>query len=216
MAETYKLCYFDSRGFAEVTRLQFALKEQKFEDCRWTREEWGPDSKYKKEAPFGQGPYLIYTNNGETVKIGQSHAIACFVGRQLGLYGKTNLDAAVIDQVIGLYKDLIAVWMKLRSQAPDDKDKQEEMKKKLKEEDFPKIFGDFVKLINANPAKSGYFVQNEISVADIYIYDLVYQLKVQDTFDAASKFPEIKTLYDNVDSNPKIAAYVKTRKQTEM
>ena len=35
-----KLCYFDARGFAEVSRLVLALSGQKYEDFRWPREDW--------------------------------------------------------------------------------------------------------------------------------------------------------------------------------
>lgn len=37
----YKLYYFNARGRAEPTRLCFAAAEVKYEDVRFTFEEWG-------------------------------------------------------------------------------------------------------------------------------------------------------------------------------
>ena len=36
----YKLCYFNGRGLAEVSRWILAIAGQEFEDIRWEREEW--------------------------------------------------------------------------------------------------------------------------------------------------------------------------------
>jgi len=202
-----KICYFDARGLAEVSRLVLTLAGQKFEDIRWTREDW---PKYKPEAPFGQGPYLVY--NGK--KIGQSAAMACFLAREFGLYGKTNSEAAVVDQVIHIYRDMMFAWQKVLYE-PDEAKKAENAKKIMGEEGFPKYYGHFAKLLKDN-GNNGHFIGDSITLADLYVYDSMFQVKKVATYDAAAAYPELKKLYDIVDSNPKIQAYVAQRKDTPM
>ena len=47
-----KLYYFDLRGRAETPRLVMKLGGKKFEDVRFSIEEWG--AKYKAMSPSGQ------------------------------------------------------------------------------------------------------------------------------------------------------------------
>ena len=51
----YGLHYFNARGRAEGIRLIFAQAGQKFEDHRYTYEEW---AKLKSQMPLGQIPVL--------------------------------------------------------------------------------------------------------------------------------------------------------------
>ncbi|VDM69938.1 unnamed protein product [Strongylus vulgaris] len=73
----YKLTYFDGRGAAEVIRQIFVLADEKFEDVRYTHEEW---PKHKSEMPFGQMPVLEIDGQ----QLAQSHAIARFLAKRFG------------------------------------------------------------------------------------------------------------------------------------
>lgn len=54
----------------------------------------------------------------------------------------------------------------------------------------------------------------QLTLADIYVYDLVYQLKKVRNYDALTKFPTLGSLKSKVEGNPDIAKYLSTRKDT--
>jgi Glutathione S-transferase, N-terminal domain len=54
-SNTYRLHYFDGRGRAEMIRLIFVQAGQKFEDVRFTFDEWPA---LKSQMPLGQAPVL--------------------------------------------------------------------------------------------------------------------------------------------------------------
>ena len=94
MSQKFKLVYYNFTGRAELARYMFAVAGQEFEDVRFEREDW---PKYKDGTPFGQVPVLEVTEDGKTVQIAQSLAIARFLGKKFGLYGKNDLEMAEID-----------------------------------------------------------------------------------------------------------------------
>ena len=82
---TYKLYYFNVRGFAEVSRLIFAAAGEQFEDIRYEREHW---PEHKAEMPLGQMPVLEV----DGVKLPQSAAIARFLAKRFNLAGKDDFE----------------------------------------------------------------------------------------------------------------------------
>jgi len=198
--------YFDARGRAEIIRLVLTLAGQDFDDVRFSREEW---PKYKEAAPFGQAPFAEYKGK----KYGQSDAIASFFAEEFSLYGKTNLDRLRIDEVIGLSNDLMQVGMKVYFEL--DETKKAELDKKLMEEDLPKYLGYFQRLVQEN-SPNGVFVGRELTLADLYVYDQMFQLKKTRNYDAAEKFADLKALKDRVESDPRLKTYLANRKDTAM
>lgn len=69
----YKLFYFNLRGRCEIIRLLFYAAGQKFEDVRFSRDNW---PEYKAKAPFGQCPYLEIKEGPNTFVLAQSIAIS--------------------------------------------------------------------------------------------------------------------------------------------
>nr|KAG5699875.1 hypothetical protein BaRGS_034649 [Batillaria attramentaria] len=200
-----KFFYFDARGRGEVCRLVLALAGKEYEDIRWTREQW-QEGTYKADAPFGQAPYIDIDGK----KYGQSSAIATYLAKEFGLYGKSNVDALRIDEVVQLHGDVMQVLIKGFTE--QDETKKAELGKKLVEEELPKFFGFFQKLLRENG--TGVFVGKELTLADLYVYDLMFSLKKLRDFDAAAKYPELKTLQEKVESNPRLKAYLDNRKET--
>jgi len=200
-----KLVYFDVRGRAELIRLVLSLSGQTFEDVRCSREDW---PKYKPDAPFGQGPYADI--NGQ--KYGQSAALATYFARENNLYGKSNLDALRIDEVQGLSQD---IWSAVGQVIFEkDEDKKAEISKKLHEDHFPRLFGSFRDLLNKN-SPNGVIVGNELTLADLCVFDMMYSMLKIQKYDAADAFPELKALQEKVKANPKIKAYLEKREDTE-
>ncbi|ESO95810.1 hypothetical protein LOTGIDRAFT_99844, partial [Lottia gigantea] len=71
---TYRLHYFDVRGRGEGIRLLFAASGQKYEDKRYTRDEW---NLFKPRTPFSQMPVLEIDGK----LYGQSGAIGQYLAR---------------------------------------------------------------------------------------------------------------------------------------
>jgi glutathione S-transferase len=99
MAPAYKLTYFDSRGLTEASRLLFKYGDIDFEDVRIKREEW---PQLKETTPFGQLPVLEYKGR----KVGQSIAIARYVGKLVKLAGNDDWENLEIDAVVDTFNDM--------------------------------------------------------------------------------------------------------------
>ncbi|CAD5227899.1 unnamed protein product [Bursaphelenchus xylophilus] len=97
----YKFYYFEVRGVGEPARMAFHYGGIPFEDIRVPQQEW-PD--LKKKMPQGTVPCL-FIDNGK-IKLSQSSAIALYIGRKVGLAGRTELEMARVEEAIATYKDL--------------------------------------------------------------------------------------------------------------
>ncbi|GFO21745.1 glutathione s-transferase [Plakobranchus ocellatus] len=198
----YKLTYFDGRGRAEIIRLILTYAGQKFDDNRVGGEVW---AKFKPSTPFGQLPVLEIDGN----MYAQSTAIANHLAREFGLYGRSNLDAFEIDQVVCLMQDFWSAVTKVYGEK--DEAKKAELMGKFTQEEVPKFLGLLEKLLKQN--SSGCFVGSDITLADLFVYDLLWNLKSK-LADVFEKYPLVNGHQDKVGSVPQIKAYVAARKPT--
>ncbi|KAK3094002.1 hypothetical protein FSP39_022790 [Pinctada imbricata] len=99
----YKLTYFNSRGFAEVSRIILKLKEQDFEDVRVDSETW---PKMKQDTPQGKLPVLEVDGK----KIPQSSAIYRYLAGEFdtpqGKLPVLEVDGRKIPQSAAIYRYL--------------------------------------------------------------------------------------------------------------
>merc|ERR1711936_1004180 len=180
-----KITYFDFKGRAEISRLILAAGGKKYTDDRFVEGQWAkPET--KANTPFGQVPVL--TVGGK--QYGQSLAIATYLAKECGLYGKSNLEQLAIDQYAQLAGDLLNGGVKAMI-CKDEKEKAE-LWKKFKEEDSPKYFAWFEKAIGDNG--SGFMVGSSMTLAD----------KVC----SMEAYPKLKALCDKVAANPGIKAHL--------
>ena len=93
---------------------------------------------------------------------------------RFGLVGKTDLDAAEADQTIDAIKDLWNIVTPMVKE--QDNVKRADMKKKLETETMP----SWLKMMeNLLTSKGGiYFAGNQLTWADIAMYDTLELLKV--------------------------------------
>ncbi|KAK7102161.1 glutathione S-transferase-like [Littorina saxatilis] len=201
-----KLVYFDIRGRGEPSRLVLAAAGQQWDDVRIPRDQWSSSSE-KANSPYGQVPYLVY--KGKTY--GQSNAIANFLAREFGLYGKSNLEALRIDEVEGLVGDLIQTMVKARFE--QDEAKKAELEKKLATEDLPKFLGLFEKLLKDNGSK-GFFVGNSVTLADLDVFNITDTL-LKVNADILASCPELQKLRSKVADHPKVKTYLASRKDSD-
>ncbi|XP_031552994.1 uncharacterized protein LOC116290139 [Actinia tenebrosa] len=203
---SYKLHYFNARGRAEITRLCFAAAGVKYEDIRYTREEW---LKKKEEglSPMGYLPMLEVDGK----KVCESMAIARYVAREHGLCPSDSFEIAQCDQICDAFGDLLGKLVKFHYE------KDEERKKTFKEEfdstHLPAFLTKMTALLKSNNEGKGFFVGNKFSYADIVILHCCGMAPIQS---AVEKFPEIKAHYGRIGEIPGIKEWIKNRPDTPM
>ena len=150
---------------AETSRLALFIGEIEFEDFRPSKEELAT-MRNEGIFPFGQFPVLQV--DGKT--IAQTGAIARFCGKLSGLYPTENdFYAAKVDEVIDLATDITA---KIRpSLIEKNPEKRMEMRRELSETVLPQWLG-FMETLLENNGKTGYFVDDSLTVADLAAWRL--------------------------------------------
>lgn len=202
MAEhNISILYFDGKGRAEGARLILAAAGKKYEDVRFSEEEW---PKYKPLAPFGQCPLLKVDGK----YYAQSPAIKAYLAREFGFHGKTNLESLAIDQIVNLVEDYTTVCVgAIFTESEPEKSKAKEKNA----EAAPKFKDNLEKLLK--DSKSGYFVGDRLTLADIVVFD-VFTGMCSSGVSIDDGHPLLKKNIGLVRSNKNIAAYEASRKVT--
>ena len=161
---------------AEVARLSLYIGNIPFEDYRIEGEDYDKFKKTgelpnKKIAPFKQLPVLDVDGN----IFAQTGAIARFCGKLSGLYPKNDeYKAALIDQIIEGAQDInYLVTLSGRDKDPERKKTARDI---LASSHLPKWFQFLENLLKQN-TKSVYFVDNDLTIADLAIWRLLGWLK---------------------------------------
>ncbi|UJR32437.1 hypothetical protein I4U23_019899 [Adineta vaga] len=201
---TYKLYYLNGRGRGEVSRLLFAVAEQKYEDIRYERDEW---LQHKSETPLGQVPVLEF--NG--VKLPQSISIARFLAKQFQLAGKDNFEQAKIDAIADTINDLIIAFVTVRDQSHASK--REENTQKFLKEQLPKHFQNLDVLRKQYGGDGQFFVGNHMTWVDLLFFDVGESFLMLDKT-CLDKYPWLKDNLEAVKIQPKISEYLKNRPET--
>ena len=201
---SYKLHYFNARGRAEVSRLIFVVAGEKFEDARIEMNDW---PNHKASMPLGQLPVLEY--NGK--KIPQSISIARFLAKQFGLAGKDNLEQAQVDSVVDTIGDCVTKYVVARFEK--DPEKKEAALKVFFSEELSKHLKNLETLANHYSNGGPYFVGNQLTLADLFFYDIGENF-LQENANSLNEFPWLQKNRQQVASNPRIAEYVKNRAPT--
>jgi len=196
---------------AEVTRLSLYIGNIPFEDYRIEGDDYDKFKKTgelpnKKIAPFKQLPVLDV--DGKI--FAQTGAIARFCGKLSGLYPKNDdYKAALIDQIIEGAQDInYLVTLSSRDKDPEKKKVARDI---LATRHLPKWFKFLEDLLKQN-TKSVYFVENELTIADLAIWRLLGWLKsgmldgvpttILDNYDNLNK------LREEIYKNPKVIKWM--------
>ena len=206
----YKLYYFNSRGKAEIVRQLFALAGQKYEDVRYEQEEWKA-AKAKLNAPFGQLPVLSI--DGQLFS--QSVSIARYLAEKFGFAGKTDLEKLRADMVVHCTEDFAQALFKALFES--DEAKKATLVKKLLDEDIKTNLTNFENIAKQNKGGNGYFVGDSITWADIAFTHFVDYIAMlgQEVPAILSAYPKVKSIYETVHKNPKIADWIAKRPVTK-
>ncbi|KAK6176892.1 hypothetical protein SNE40_015105 [Patella caerulea] len=88
-----------------------------------------------------------------------------------------------------------------------------ELQDKLYREDLPKFLRQLEELLIEN--KTGYFVGNKLTLADLAVYSTL-ENPFRDFPNMYTKFPQVVNNRKKVGSQPQLAAYLSSRKLTDM
>jgi len=187
------LTYFSGRGRAETSRLIFAEAGVDYEDVRVN-----DHSSLIPSLPFGQLPVLDH--NG--VRIAQSVAIARYLAKLYGLYGKTAIEGAQADMIVDGFIDL--------NSSPN---KTDEEKAKFQSTALPKWLGHFEKILGSNHEGKGFFVGDSITYADILSFNLLGNYTKANA-SCLDNTPLLKAHYKRIGDRPNIKAWVEKRPNT--
>ncbi len=196
---------------AEVTRLSLYMGNIPFEDYRIEGDDYDKfkqtgELPNKKIAPFKQLPVLDV--DGKI--FAQTGAIARFCGKLSGLYPKNDdYNAALIDQIIEGAQDIN--YLVTLSGRDKDTERKKIARNILATRHLPKWFQFLENLLKQN-TKSIYFVDNDLTIADLAIWRLLGWLKsgmldgvptnILDEYDHLNK------LREEIYKNPKVIKWM--------
>jgi len=193
MAE-YRVLYFPIKGRAEPIRNMLAHADQKFDDVRWTNDEW---AKHKSETPFGQLPVLEHGGK----KLAQSKAICRFLGNQLHLHADSHWEGAELDMLVDRTTDLFQPMNPVFDEKDPEK-KKAIITKGMQETVVPgsKFYDDWLA-----KSKSGYF-GSKLTWADFYLHNVFTYFR--DMFHMDMKhFPHIVAFMAKIDALPNVKKF---------
>eukprot|EP00092_Neocalanus_flemingeri_P035489 GFUD01038618.1.p1 GENE.GFUD01038618.1~~GFUD01038618.1.p1 ORF type:complete len:207 (+),score=62.56 GFUD01038618.1:143-763(+) len=202
-----KLTYFNIRARAEPARLLLAYGGVHYEDERlpapWDDPE--PWAAMKPSAPYGELPLLLW--DGE--EIAQSLGVARFLAKEFGLAGKTNIEAAQVDEIIYALQDAINAGYYAMFEM--DEKRKKAMTETHEKVTVPTVLGQIEKRLAARGGQ--FLVGNTFSWADIQTFFFCSELGDQEVL---QKTPGIASLVKRVGDLPNIKAWVEKRPKTSL
>nr|UOU03302.1 glutathione S-transferase sigma 12/13-2 [Brachionus rubens] len=201
---TYKLTYFNGRGRAELTRLIFTAAGAQFEDHRIEFSSWPAIG--KADAPLGQLPYLTV----DGVKIPQSVAFARLIAKRFKMAGSDDLEQAKVDAVVDSVTDLQNAYYLKVFRAKDD-ERAAVVDKFLAEDAVSHL--ERLEKIATLYGNEGFSVGGSLTWADLHLFDVTSTL-LPLSATVLDKYPRVSAIRKTVETNEKIAAYLKARPET--
>jgi glutathione S-transferase len=138
-------------------------------------------------------------------RLAQSAAIANHLARAHGLRGRSALEEARVDEVLGAADDVRGELRKVFTAAPEQR---AAVRAELAEKTLPRWFGFLERYLQANRGGAGFFAGDALSVADLALWYAV-ELAVDNGLGGGlDAHPVLKAWYGRVAARPRIAAYL--------
>lgn len=203
------LFYFAARGRAELIRLVLAeagVDWQEHPIGRGTPPQDGrptdfTDLKATALLPFGAVPVW---EEADGFVLAQSAAIANHLARAHGLHGKTEREAARVEQVLGAFDDVRQELRKVATVTPESRAAQ---RAALAEEFLPRWFGYFDRLLRSNRG-GAVLVGESLTVADLALWYLLELCRDNGFGAAVAAYPALVAFEARVGQRPRLAAYL--------
>uniref|UniRef100_F7BU09 Glutathione S-transferase n=1 Tax=Equus caballus TaxID=9796 RepID=F7BU09_HORSE len=191
----YTIVYFPVRGRCEAMRMLLADQGQSWKEEVVTKETWlqGP---LKASCLYGQLPKF---QDGD-LTLYQSNAILRHLGRSLGLYGRDQREAALVDMVNDGVEDL-----RKRCSHLIHHDYEEGKARYVQE--LPGHLKPFETLLAQNQGGQAFIVGDQISFADYNLLDLLlsHQVLAPSCLDS---FPLLSAYVARLSARPKLKAFL--------
>jgi len=200
-----KLYYFNGRGRGELSRLLLAEGKIKYEDVRINPIDW---QDLKSEMPFGKIPVLEFKDSS---RLAESGAIERFIARLIGVYGSTLNETARIDMIYEVTRSLYLDYL-FSFKGKDGDDKAMAISNFFKFT-FPNYATILTSLLKENKKGESYFVGDQLTLADIAVFDKLYSFVAKDST-CLSNYPELVRFIERIEKRPNIAPYLNKRPTT--
>ncbi|TKC36659.1 hypothetical protein EI555_010777, partial [Monodon monoceros] len=208
----YTIVYFPVRGRCEAMRMLLADQDQSWKEEVVTMETWpslkascvstsvvsrvrgwalgGKTRLYGQLPKFQDGDLTLY----------QSNAILRHLGRSLGLYGKDQREAALVDVVNDGVEDLRCKYVTL-IYTNYESGKEDYVKA------LPQHLKPFETLLSQSQGGQAFIVGNQISFADYNLLDLlrIHQVLAPGCLDS---FPLLSAYVARLSARPKLQAFL--------
>ncbi|XP_051049494.1 glutathione S-transferase P [Phodopus roborovskii] len=191
----YTIVYFPVRGRCEAMRILLADQGQSWKEEVVTIDTW-MKGLLKSTCLYGQLPKF---EDGD-LTLYQSNAILRHLGRSLGLYGKDQKEAALVDMVNDGVEDLRCKYITLiYTKYEDGKDDYVKA--------LPGHLKPFETLLSQNQGGKAFIVGDQISFADYNLLDLlmIHQVLAPGCLDS---FPLLSAYVARLSARPKIKAFL--------
>ncbi|KAI1711874.1 glutathione S-transferase 1 [Ditylenchus destructor] len=213
MAPSYKLHYFDVRGFGEPIRLFLHYHGLKFEDVRYPLPNQPDQSKWqamKPKTPQGKLPVLEVDGK----MLGQSLAISRYLAKKHGLAGKDDWEQAKIDELADFSRD---IFKELGDYIPVAFGFKPGDKAKLHAEIFVPAIEKSYPIIQKSlkESGSGFAVKSGLTWVDFVLAEVITTFNGLDP-ELAKKYPDLAKYVEKVHSVPQIKKYVESRPKAQV
>jgi glutathione S-transferase len=205
------LIYFAGRGRAELIRLVLAEAGVDWEEHvvgKGTPPVGGRPTDFAELKATGALPFdaLPVWEEPGGFRLAQSAAIANHVARAHGLRGRTAIEEARCDELLGAVDD---VRLELRKLVTVDAERRAALRAELASSTLPRWLGYLDRLLARNGGAGGLAVGASVTVADLALWYLLEMLRDNGFGAAVERHPALVAFAERIGSRPRIAAYVK-------
>ena len=206
------LIYFAARGRAELIRLVLAeagVEYQEHPVGRGTPPLDGRPTDFAALKASGALPFEavpVWEEPGG-LRLAQSAAIASHIGRGHGLRGKSAVEEARVDELLGAYDDVRLELRKLVTTAAGDRPA---LRAELLGSTLPRWLGYLDRLLKANGGGTGTFVGSSVTVADLALWYLFEMIRDNGFGAALDRYPALVAFAGRIAGRPRIAEYLKS------
>ena len=204
------LIYFAGRGRAELIRLVLAEAGVDYDEHQvghGTPPANGrptdiAELKALGVLPFGAVP--VWEEPGG-LRLAQSAAIANHLARLHGLRGRSPIEEARCDELLGCVDDVRGELRRIQVAAPEERPL---VRSTLEESVLPRWFGDLERHLKPRLDATGFAVGGSLGLADLALWYLLEMVRDNGMGVAFQGCPALSAFFGRVGARPRIASYV--------
>nr|AAA97551.1 S-crystallin [Doryteuthis opalescens] len=212
----YTLYYFNGRGRAEICRMLMSAASVPYTDKRFEFNEW---DKYRNEMPSFCVPVLDIDGQN---KMPETMAIARYLAREHGFYGKNNMDMFRIDYICDCFYEIMHDYMRYfhakngRFWGNDSDMKSSDLNPYMQTrymETCRRILPFMERSLEMRNSGSQFFMGDQMTLCDMMCYCCL-ENPMMENQSMFNSYPKLMALWKRVAAHPKITGYLKKRCST--